>query len=139
MRQLLSKLININFNYYDSGAVIADPESEDIKQSDISFMWSVSQRWGIIGRWGFDMKQQRSYDNIVGVEYESCCWRARLVNRRYLKESNDADEIVEASQGIFLQFELKGLGGLGGAVDRMLDDAISGYREREEARPSNFY
>ncbi|HCB39262.1 MAG TPA: hypothetical protein DEP79_06200 [Gammaproteobacteria bacterium] len=138
-RDEFNNLININFNYYDSGAVIADPESEDIKQSDISFMWSVSQRWGIIGRWGFDMKQQRSYDNIVGVEYESCCWRARLVNRRYLKESNDADEIVEASQGIFLQFELKGLGGLGGAVDRMLDDAISGYREREEARPSNFY
>ena len=133
-----NNLVNLTFNYYDSGAVIADPEAEDIKQSDFSFLWSLSQRWGIIGRWGFDLEQQRSYDNIFGIEYESCCWRARVVNRRYLKESNDADEVVEPSQGIYFQFELKGLGGLGGAVDRLLDDAISGYREREEARPTNF-
>lgn len=132
-------LLNLNFNYYDNGAVIADPESENIKQSDFSFIWSLSQRWGIIGRWGFDLEQQRSYDNIVGVEYESCCWRARLVNRRYLKESNDQNEIVEPSQGIYLQFELKGLGGIGGSVDSMLDEAISGYKEREQARPPNFY
>ncbi|MEE2729633.1 MAG: LPS-assembly protein LptD [Pseudomonadota bacterium] len=137
-RDRFNNLVNLSFNYYDSGAVIADPESESIKQSDFSFLWSISQRWGIIGRWGFDLEQQRSYDNILGFEYESCCWRARVVNRRYLKESNDADQVVEASQGIYFQFELKGLGGLGGAVDRMLDDAISGYREREAARPTNF-
>ena len=137
-RDKFNNLVNLNFNYYDSGAVIADPESEDIKQSDISFLWNLSQRWGIIGRWGFDLEQNRSYDNIVGIEYESCCWRARVVNRRFLKESNDVNEVVEPSQGIYFQFELKGLGGLGGAVDRMLDDAISGYREREEARPTNF-
>ncbi|MAR89359.1 MAG: hypothetical protein CML06_00550 [Pseudomonadales bacterium] len=132
-------LMNLTFNYYDSGAVLADPEAEDIKQSDFSFIWSINQRWGIIGRWGFDLEQQRSYDNILGFEYESCCWRARLVNRRYLKESNDENEVVEPSQGIYFQFELKGLGGLGGALDRLLDDAISGYREREESRPPNFY
>lgn len=132
-------LLNLNFNYYDNGAVTADPSSENIKQSDFSFAWSLTQRWGIIGRWGYDIEQQRSYDNIVGLEYESCCWRARLVNRRYLKESNDATAVVEPSQGIYLQFELKGLGGIGGSVDSMLDEAISGYREREDGRPPNFY
>ena len=137
-RDQYRNLVNLNFNYYDSGAIIADPESEDIKQSDVSFVWSLNQRWGVIGRWGFDLVQQRSYDNIVGLEYESCCWRARLVNRRYLKESNDANAVVEPSQGIYLQFELKGLGGFGGSVDSMLEDAISGYREREQARPPNF-
>lgn len=137
-RDEYGNLLNLNFNYYDSGAVIADPGSEDIKQSDLSFVWSLNQRWGVIGRWGFDLQQQRSYDNIVGLEYESCCWRARVVNRRFLKESNDANEVVEPKQGIYLQFELKGLGGFGSSVDSMLDDAISGYREREEARPPNF-
>jgi len=70
--------------------------------------------------------------------FPACCWRARVVNRRFLKESNDANEVVEPKQGIYLQFELKGLGGFGSSVDSMLDDAISGYREREEARPPNF-
>lgn len=131
-------LVNLNYNYYDDGAVTADPESEKIKQTDFSFAWSINQRWGLLGRWGYDLEQRRSYDNILGVEYESCCWRARLVNRRYLKESNDDPLAVEAVRGIYLQIELKGLGGVGGSIDRMLEESISGYREREELRPLSY-
>ena len=137
-RDQYGNLLNFTYNYYDDGAVIADPGSEKIKQSDVSFIWSVSQRWAVLGRWGFDLNESRSFDNIVGVEYESCCWRMRLVNRRYLKESNDENEVVQPSQGIYLQFELKGLGGTGSSVDTILDEAISGHEEREKNRPSNF-
>ncbi|MGB3620100.1 LPS assembly protein LptD [Ketobacter sp. MCCC 1A13808] len=131
-------LMNLSYNFYDDGAVGADPLAEKINQTDFSFIWSVSQRWGLIGRWGYDLEEQRSYDTVFGIEYESCCWRARLVNRRYLRESNDPSLVVEPSQGIYVQFELKGLGGLGGSVDTMLDDAISGYQLRENSRPSGF-
>src|SRR5690606_4022630 len=131
-------LVNLNYNYYDDGAVTADPGSEEIKPTDFSFAWSINQRWGLLGRWGYDLEQRRSYDNILGVEYESCCWRARLVNRRYLKESNDDPLAVEAVRGIYLQIELKGLGGVGGSIDRMLEESISGYREREELRPLSY-
>lgn len=137
-RDAMGNLANFTYNHYDDGAVTADPESEKIKQSDVSFIWSLNQRWALIGRWGFDLEQSRSFDNIVGVEYESCCWRVRMVNRRYLKESNDEIEVVKPAHGIFIQFELKGLGGVGGSVDSILEDAISGFREREEARPPRF-
>lgn len=131
-------LVNLNYNYYDDGAVTADPEVEKIKQTDFSFMWSVTQKWGLLGRWGYDLEQRRSYDNILGVEYESCCWRVRMVNRRYLKESNDDPFSVEAVRGIYIQFELKGLGGIGGSVDRLLDESISGYKDREALRPNGY-
>ncbi len=131
-------LVNFNYNYYDNGAVTADPGQEKIKQTDFSFMWSISPRWGLLGRWGFDLEQRRSYDNMIGVEYESCCWRARLVNRRYLKESNEDPYSVEAERGIYLQVELKGLGGVGGSVDRLLNENIPGYREREALRPIGY-
>ncbi len=137
-RDKYGNLVNLTYNYYDDGAVTADPEAEKIKQSDFSFIWAINQRWSLLGRWGYDITQSRSFDNIVGVEYESCCWRVKLVNRRYLKESNDEDEIVKPSQGIYIQFELKGLGGVGGSVDAILDDAISGHKEREQNRPPNF-
>ncbi len=131
-------LLNLNYNFYDDGAINADPAAEMIKQTDVSFMWSVSQRWGVIGRWGYDLEEDRSFDNIVGVEYESCCWRARVVNRRYLKESNTEPDVLEPTQGIYFQVELKGLGGVGGTVDSMLEEGIAGYREREELRPPKF-
>lgn len=131
-------VLNLNYNYYDNGAITADPAAEMIRQTDLSFMWSVSQRWGIIGRWGYDLEEDRSFDNIVGVEYESCCWRARVVNRRFLKESNTEPDVLEPTQGIYLQVELKGLGGVGGTVDSILEEGIAGYREREELRPPKF-
>ena len=137
-RDKKGNLLNFNYNYYDNGAVTADPLAEKIKQTDLSFIWSVTQRWGLIARWGFDLNQRRSFDTLLGVEYESCCWRARLVNRRFLKESNDVPDTVKPQQGIFLQFELKGLGGIGGAVDGMLEESIPGYRERESLRSHKF-
>lgn len=131
-------LLNLNYNYYDDGAITADPATGLIRQTDISFIWSLTRRWGIIGRWGYDLEQDRSFDNIVGVEYESCCWRARLVNRRYLKESNTEPDVLEPSQGIYLQIELKGLGGIGGTVDSILEEGVAGYPERQALRPDTF-
>ncbi|NPU92296.1 MAG: LPS-assembly protein LptD [Gammaproteobacteria bacterium] len=131
-------LLNLNYNYYDDGAITADPEVGKIKQTDISFIWAVSRRWSLMGRWGYDIEEDRSFDNIAGVEYESCCWRARLVNRRYLKESNTEPDVLEPIQGIYIQVELKGLGGVGGTVDSILEEGIGGYREREDIRPPKF-
>ena len=56
----------------------------------------------------FDLVQQRSYDNIVGLEYESCCWAIRTVLRRYLKD-RDGDY----RDGIYLEMNLKGLARVG--------------------------
>jgi LPS-assembly protein len=137
-RSKSGNLVNLNYNAYDDGAVTADPELEKIRQTDFSFMWTITEKWGLLGRWGYDLEQRRSYDNILGVEYESCCWRARLVNRRYLKESNDDPFAVEAVSGIYLQIELKGLGGVGGDVDKLLEQSISGYQDRETLRPVRY-
>lgn len=131
-------LVNLNYNAYDNGAVTADPQLEKIRQTDFSFMWTITGKWGLLGRWGYDLEQRRSYDNILGVEYESCCWRARLVNRRYLKESKDDPLSVEPVTGIYLQIELKGLGGVGGDIDKLLQQNISGYQDREALRPVRY-
>lgn len=131
-------LMNLNYNFYDDGAVGADPLAEKIKQTDFSFIWALNRRWGLIGRWGYDLEEDRTYDIVFGVEYESCCWRTRIVNRRYLRESNDLNQVVEPNHGIYFQFEFKGLGGVGGSVDAILDDAIIGYSEHEESRPPDF-
>lgn len=137
-RSKSGNLVNFNYNYYDDGAVTADPQQEKIKQTDFSFMWTINERWGLLGRWGYDIEQSRSYDNIIGIEYESCCWRARLVNRRYLKESNNDPFTVEAVSGIYLQLELKGLGGVGGDMHKLLEESIAGYQDREALRPVRY-
>ena len=128
-------ILNLSYRYADDGAATTDVEK--IRQSDFSFVWPASEHWSLLGRWAYDLEYDRSFENLLGVEYDSCCWRVRLVNRRYLTEDSSNPAEVEAQRGIFLQFQLKGLGGVGNELDGVLSDSISGFEYREQ-QLSNF-
>jgi len=67
-----------------------------------------------------------------GFEYNNCCYTVRVIGRKWI--DNDALFFgnEDNNTGIFLQFELKGLGSvLGGNVTGILNNGISGYRDRE--------
>ncbi len=130
-------LFNLGYRYLDSGAVNFS-NVEKIKQSDLSFVWPVKPRWSLVGRWEYDLEYDRSFENLIGVEYDSCCWRVRLVNRRYLREDNDDPLKVEPQRGIFLQFQLKGLGGVGTELDSILNESIRGFKDREQLKSNNY-
>ena len=93
----------------------------------------MNQSWGLIGRWNYDHANKRNLETIAGVEYDNCCWTVRVLARKWI--DNDAlyfGGIEDDNSGIFVQFELKGLGSLlGGNVAGILNNGISGYRERD--------
>lgn len=84
-----------------------------LEQADATVVTPIAGNWQVAGRWRFSLAEDRSLETLVGVEYETCCWSASGSWRRYLATSSG-----EYSSGIYLQLELKGLGGLG-----------SGYRD----------
>ena len=104
-------------------------------QHDVSFMWPVSNQWSLIGRWQRDYGRNRTIEAFGGFEYDSCCWKLRVINRYWV----DYDETGinprlndEPDRGIFLQIVFKGLGNVaGGSMETLLEESISGYRERE--------
>ncbi|MEX6501838.1 LPS-assembly protein LptD [Pseudomonas zhanjiangensis] len=107
-----------------------------ISQHDFSVIWPIVPQWSVISRWQYDYGRNRTLEAFGGFEYDSCCWKLRLVNRYWI----DYDEVSltpsqndEADRGIFLQIVLKGLGGVvGNKVETFLDQGIQGYRERED-------
>lgn len=107
-----------------------------IQQHDLSTIWPIGPQWSVIARWQHDYNRNRTLEAFGGFEYDSCCWKLRLINRYWV----DYDETSlnpalndEADRGIFLQIVLKGLGGVTGSkVESFLDQGIQGYREREE-------
>lgn len=106
-----------------------------IEQHDFSFMWPVLPQWAAIGRWQFDYNNSRTLEAFGGFEYDSCCWKLRLINR-YWVDYDDEQFITSTSKsdrGVFLQIILKGLGGVvGNQVEGFLDQGIQGYRQRED-------
>jgi LPS-assembly protein len=110
------RLVNFGYRYL----------RETVDQTDLSFHWQLSPRWGMVGRWSHEIPTGKMVETFAGVEYETCCWGVRAVARRYL--ASEADEVeADYTQGVFLQLELKGLGGLGADTVGFLREQIPGY------------
>lgn len=122
-------VFNQNTNTYEYG-----DEQYKIEQSDVSMIWPVVPQWSAIARWQFDYNQSRTIEAFGGFEYDSCCWKLRLVNRYWIEPDDfNLANNEQGDHGVFLQIVLKGLGGIAGnQVDSFLDQGIQGYRERED-------
>jgi LPS-assembly protein len=93
-----------------------------VEQTDISFRWPVRADLSIVGKWNYAIEQDRSLDLFAGFEFNSCCWGLRMVGRRFLSNIDG-----EFESGVFLQFELKGLAGIGEKTVDFLTRSIPGY------------
>jgi LPS-assembly protein len=108
--------------------------SDDISQPDISAYWPISNRFGFIGRWNYDIEQGRVIEAFGGLEYNDCCWRLRLVGRRFLNVPTGPNivtgqdvEVIRPDNGVFLQIVFKGMGGVGNGLESLLVRGIRGY------------
>ena len=83
-----------------------------------------------------ELQGSRTLEAFGGFEYDSCCWKLRLINPYWVdydETSLNPDRNDEPDSGIFLQIVLKGLGGVvGSATETFLEQGIQGYRERED-------
>jgi LPS-assembly protein len=96
----------------------------DTNQSDISGVIPINPNWAFIGRYNYDHSNKRSLEEIAGIEYNSCCWKTQLVYQKGIDGNN------EVEHGVYLHFQLKGLGSVGNGLD--LNDSIVGFKERED-------
>ncbi|TVZ40088.1 LPS-assembly protein [Alteromonadaceae bacterium 2753L.S.0a.02] len=124
-------LFNLGYNYIRRETA----SSTGIDQIDTSFVTPVSKQWHLMGRYNYDFGSKTELETFVGLEYNDCCYRIRLLARRWL-DSNIAP-LAESSEplydsGLFFYFNLKGLGSSGERVNAILEDSIYGYREREK-------
>lgn len=143
----LQRIVNVNYNYVASEiqqpSLIAKSE-----ESDVNLIWPITQHWSAIGRWNFGWDDNRTIESFAGLEYNDCCWKTRLVWRRFLKDPRNVTQFIDdptapggfrtvinedtpSDVGIFVEIQLKGLATFGGRLDLLLQDAIPGYRERE--------
>ncbi len=86
----------------------------------------------MIGRFNYDFESKRTIEALAGLEYSDCCWQIRLVGRRFLTQpGNVQTPDVDSDEGIYLQIVFKGLAGLGGRIDSLMENGIPGYRTED--------
>ncbi len=90
---------------------------DSVDQFDIRAAVPLSPHWRLMGRWNNDRDEAGTLDAMVGFEYSSCCWAMRLMGRRYLRNNEG-----ETRTGIYLEFELTGLGIIGREPYQLFND-----------------
>ncbi|MCB1646552.1 MAG: LPS-assembly protein LptD [Pseudomonadales bacterium] len=141
------RIVNIDYTY--SNKDIEAKSFEGQEETMLSFIWPLKGRWSSIGFWDFGWDENRTIESFIGVEYNDCCWKSRLVLRRFLKEPRDITTLVDdplsatgfksvtenitpSDTGIFFEFQFKGFATIGRRLDSLLEDSIPGYRARED-------
>ncbi len=97
-------------------------QDQRLEQTELSGAWPVTRRWSAFGRLVYDLQERSTLEQFGGVEYGACCWRLRLVGRRFVSSRTG-----ERDSGIYLQLELNGLASVGSSADTFLEEAIRGY------------
>jgi len=123
-----NRLFNATYRSRYEGTTDSYGNSNDIEQTDLSFKWPISKQWSTVGRWNYSEEHNLSLDAFLGLEKDTCCWRARVIARRYV--NNALDE--EPKEGIFFQLELKGLTSFGEKLGSFLEEEILGYQMPEQ-------
>jgi LPS-assembly protein len=101
-----------------------------VEQWEGSAAWHVDREWTVYARYVYSVKDAQSLDAFAGVEYESCCWRLRVVARRYISNRTGSQDTSVA-----LQLELKGLSSVGTTSATFLERGIRGYSRDPDALP----
>ena len=102
----------------------------DYNQTTLATVWRINPQWRTFYRQDYSNTHHRLFNNIIGVEYNDCCWAWRLAGRRYRDHPTDS----KTHDAIYLEFVLKGLGNMGSRSGRMLKDQIHGFTPLAEEK-----
>ena len=95
---------------------------DNIEQVDGSVAWPIARDWSFYGRMVYSLQEDKTLDQFAGLEYRACCWRLRVVGRRYV-----SDRSGNLDTSVLVQLELNGLSSVGVGADAFLERSIRGY------------
>jgi LPS-assembly protein len=101
-----------------------------LEQLDGSAAWPVAAAWNLYARHVYSLRDRAAIESFGGFEYRACCWRVRLVARRYVGSFTGA-----RTTSISLQWELSGLSNVGEKANAFLERSIRGYSAAAPGTP----
>lgn len=101
----------------------------NIKQTDFSFDWPLARNWSMVGRWNYDIVHHITLEDLIGFEYDSCCWDFQILRRHYVTPSGKFDNVF------FFELQLKGLVTGGRHLESLLERGILGYGDNDFDEP----
>ncbi len=115
------KSVSLRYRYGRYEQVGDTTQYGPLRQVDLAVQWPIARQWYGLARENYSLIDRKSLEQLVGLEYNDGCWSLRFVGQRYVTDQTNT------KTGIFVQLELRGLGGLGSNPSSELKLAIPGY------------
>lgn len=133
------RLANIGYNFRREDPSLGQ---EALRQAHFSFVQPVGMSWQLLGLWQYDLRGNEVQEALAGLQYEACCWKLRVFDRRFLADPDDLSPGARRERhAFFIEVELKGLAGISGSVKNLLSNTMFGYNqlaERDSARTESY-
>lgn len=132
-----NRILQLNYRY-------ASPQYIEQMLSDISHpgyqqgisqvggtgSWPLVDRWSLVGAYYYDTKANQPADQLIGLQYNTCCWAINVGYERKITGWNNTDSSSQYDNKVSFNIELRGLSsnyGLG--TDKMLGSGILPYQQ----------
>ncbi len=137
------RIANITYRYTLKPLVTSPSQPlpvlvQSMNQLDTSIVLPINSRWSIIARNNHDFTHDVELDTFAGLEYNDCCYRVRVMGRRWLRVDYTAPDFLakltnkDFEPGIMIELELKGLGRMDRQVSTLLERTVTGFKDREK-------
>lgn len=119
-RQDAERLIQLNYRYVDRDYIqamrqhtrygekyVSPRNQQGISQVGIVASWPIAEQWAFVGQYYYDTKESQPASQLVGLQYNTCCWAANVgYERKIIDWKNDASEY---DNKITFNIELRGM------------------------------
>ena len=99
-------------------------KEEELEQALISLVYPINERWTVVAKAQHSLKFEKTVENLLGINYESCCWGLKILAGQ---SGDELEDFAETDNSIYFELTLKGLSKTGRDIDAQLREAIPGY------------
>jgi LPS-assembly protein len=128
------KIVNLGYSFRRPIETLVEQPS--VEQIHFSTYYPLGRHWSAFAAINYSLEASTSVEDMIGIEYDSCCWKVRLLHLRYYDtkpgqnpDFNNPD--LQREDSTQIQIVLKGMGGFGDRITRIMEDMIRGFRDVE--------
>ena len=136
------RILGLGYNYLVSGNVMSLPGATVINplyqmtgsglplnQITASYAWPLTEHWSSLGVYSYNISDRYDMLTFFGLQYDSCCWAARLIGGRTFKSLTPNSITPEYDNNVYFQILLKGLGSVSTSnPETTIHSYLPGYR-----------
>lgn len=100
-----------------------------ISQVGVTGSWPLADRWSLVGAYYYNTKANKQVDQLIGLQYNTCCWAINVGYERKVTGWNNAKSSSQYDNKLLFNIEIRGLrSNYDLSIDKMLASNILPYQ-----------